>query len=274
MMKTSYSITENGRRHWVLKDGMALGAIVANNLRAYVYPFCSPAGVNMVQDAPPDHPHHTGIMVGQDFLNGHNFWCLGNPKFPRNIQKIQEISADADESGATIQLSLCWVTEGSQSVMMEDRVLRFEQWGEFNFLDVVTRWRAAFGPIHVEPTKEGGLGMRVHPHLETFWGGTIRSSEGCIGEKAVFDRNADWVEVSGQIEGRRAGIVMMPHPGQKRVPWFVRDYGIHLFSPFRSEALHLESGESMQLRVGFAAYDGGPSGGQATKAWERYRALS
>lgn len=270
-MNNSYTTIDKLQRHWALKDETIIGAVVINDLRTYVYPFCTPSGINVVQDAPPDHVHHTGIMVGQDFVNGHNFWSCGHLAYPRNKQKRETQKVEVDESGVTVRIGLRWVTEGGQSILTEERTLRFERWEDFNFVDVTSTWLASYGDIYVAPTKEGGMGMRVHPQLETFWGGTIHSSKGTAGEKDTFDRTADWMEVSGRAGGGDVGIVMMPHPSQKQIPWFVRDYGIHLYSPFRNASLRLAASESVQLRVGFAAYDGKSDGSQASEAWARYR---
>jgi len=274
-MSAKYTVVENLGRHWALHGTKPLGAVGVSGIRTYLYPFFTPGGACVLQEQPPDHAHHQGIMVGQDFLNGHNFWAMGHVRYPLNLQhqeKIEHTTDDEDDAGVTIVQRLRWATKDGQAVINEERRTRFEVWDGAHFAEVTSIWIAAFGPVHIGQTKEGGLGMRVHPQLETFWGGTIRSSAGKTGEKGVFDTLADWVEVSGQAEGRPVGIVMMPHPSQKAVPWFVRDYGLHLYTPHRHAPGQIAAGGTLSLRVGFVAYDGKSDGAQADRAWQAYRA--
>ena len=64
-----YKVFDNNRRNWVLADGVPLAALLfhrhqATAMRPYLFPFCTPAGKNLLQDCPPNHPHHQGICVG------------------------------------------------------------------------------------------------------------------------------------------------------------------------------------------------------------------
>lgn len=270
-MNMKYSVVENLGRHWVLRDKTPVGAIGVSGIRTYTYPLFTPSGVIVLQEYPPDHAHHQGIMVGQDFMNGHNFWAMGHTRYPLNFQRQEKIEIKADDAGVTILQRLRWVTKDGEAMINEERRSRFEAWDGFHFVDVTTTWIAAYSDVAIGQTKEGGLGMRVHPQLETFWGGRIRSSTGKFDEKDVFDTFADWIEVNGTIGGRDAGIVMMPHPLQKQIPWFVRDYGFHSYGPFRHATGRIPFGSSYTLRVGFAAYDGKSDGTQGDRAWREYR---
>ncbi len=269
-MQTKLTILENNGRRWIMHGQQPVGALCSTPIRTYVYPLFTPAGTTVLQECPPDHPHHQGIMVGQDFVNGHNFWAMGNPSHPLNTQCRGRVEERADETGVTLVVHLRWVTKGGQAVLNEERRIRFEVWEGFHFVEIMTTWTAEFGELFIGKTKEGGLGMRVHPQLETFWGGKIRSSAGKMGEAEVFDARADWIEVNGQIAGLDVGIVMMPHPSQPQIPWFVRDYGLHLHSPFRHTVAKIPTGGQTFMRVGFVAYDGKSDGSQAARAWQRY----
>lgn len=269
-MQSKYTFVENGR-HWASFDKRLIGAIAVSAYKTYAYPFYTPAGVGVLQECPPDHTHHQGIMVGQDFVNGHNCWAINHANHPKNFQKQEEMSHTIDEAGVTVVQKLRWATADGQAVLGEERRTCFEARDGFNLIDVTTTWKAIYGDLYFGQTKEGGLGMRVHPQLETFWGGKIRASTGQVGADKIYDSLAEWIEVSGAIEGREVGVVMMPHPTQKQIPWFVRDYGIHLHSPLRHAPMRLAAGGQFVLRVGFAAYDGKSDGSQAAAAWKKYR---
>jgi hypothetical protein len=269
-MTTEYHDQFELARHYALCGDRPLGAVNHTYIRAYVYPFYSPSGVIMLQECPPDHLHHQGIGVGQEHVNGHDFWAQLHPARVLNKQmgRLADIKPDAD--GISYTLDLNWASVNGQHVIAESRVCRFEAWETGNFLEVLTNFTADFGDVFFGQTKEGGLSLRVAQQLETSWGGTIRSSEGLMGGDKIFDTIADWIEISGKVGPNDVGIVHMPHPSMEKVPWFTRDYGLHNYGPFRHKSWKLPFGESFHWRVGFFAYDGVSDGSQAAAAWDRY----
>jgi hypothetical protein len=259
-MKTYHTRSIHGRR-WVWYSDNPVGAITYNGVRAYVFPFYTPKGALVIQECAGDHVHHQGLMVGQDAVNGENFWAMLHPNYPRNKQLLLQESTGIQDDGIVFDLYLDWVTEDGRPVIREQRIVRFSA----HRLDdemicheayVNSTLTAAHGPVEFGQTKEGGIGMRVNPLLETELGGVIRDSEGREGEAQVFDQCAAWIDVSGHIQGREAGVLMMPAPDTPRIPWFVRDYGIHLHSPRRHAPLLLRQGESVSGAVHFLAHDG------------------
>lgn len=266
-----YEIVEHCGRRWVHHERRPLGALSKGWLRGYVFPLLTPGGVNILDECPPDHPHHQGIMVGQDLVNGLNFWAAGFRGFPQNGQHEFACSAECSDSGVIFETQFLWRTATHQAVLRERRVTRFASVEDFTMVDVETTWFADFGDLYFGVTKEGGLGMRVSwPLLPLMGGGTSSSGSG-VGEAHVFDSLAEWIEVRGPVAGREACAIMMPHPSQAQIPWFSRDYGLHLYSPRRHEPLRLSAGTSTTLRVGFAAADADPGQSRAARAWDLYR---
>lgn len=277
-MSRELTIKEDNHRQWILDSGRPIAGVSLTHIRAYVFPLYTPAGVDVLEEAPPDHPHHQGLMVGQDFVNGHNFWAAlfhgQRGTSPLNTQRLQvgaKLVAEPDSNGLTVSLALQWMTVGGQAVMDEHRTLRFEAWNGLNVVELTSRWQASYGDIVFGATKEGGVGMRVHPMLQTVWGGEARNSIGKVGVDNTHDAIADWIEISGKIAGRDAGIVMMLHPNMERLPWFTRGYGLHLYTPFREKAGRLAFGQTREIRVAFAAFDGASNGARGKEAWDTYR---
>jgi len=92
-------------------------------------------------------------------------------------------------------------------------------------------------------TKEGMLNLRVasgleepHPKLPTVpvRTGIIHGSTGCHTEKECWGKQANWMDVSGTVEGESLGIAMFDHPQNPRHPtfWHVRGYGLFAANPF------------------------------------------
>lgn len=270
MNATNFHILENNKRHWVGHESGNLGAFCDNGSHSYIFPFLTPSGVNVLQEAPPDHVHHNGIFFGQDHMNTINFWKIG-PAMGR--QKTDSIETVINERGVSVICQNTWHAPNRDPIASETRRLRWEVWPEGVFLEITSELRASFGPLTLLQTKEGGLGMRVHYALETHHGGRIASDSGRRGEQFVFDTMSNWLSVTGHIENRNVGVVMMPHPTMERVPWFCRDYGIHLYNPQRHKPACIPSGECHVLRVAFVACDN-PHDETPRQAWLRYSELA
>jgi hypothetical protein len=274
MSEARYEHRQCRQRAFVLYQGRPLGALSRNSVRQYIFPLYTPAGVGVLAECPPDHMHQQGLMVGQDLINGHNFWAMLHAGKPLNTQAAESTRPPAstiDEKGLTFELDLCWRTADAQSILQESRRVHFQSQGGFNIVDVTSKWTASYGDLYLGKTKEGGMGMRLTPALETEWGGQIRSSTGKLGADNIHETHAEWTEVFGKVGPSPVGVVMMQHPSQEQIPWFTRDYGLHLLGPMRHQARRVKAGESVTWRVGYATYDGISDGTQAAKAWDIYR---
>lgn len=250
------TLKESASRHWVYLNEQARGAYTVGYCRSHVWPLYSPGGVCVIQEYPPDHVHHQGLMVGQDLINGHNFWAAGHPHHPSTRQVPEGLTKALEGDRVIMRQTNAWTGANGEQVMQEERTITFRPIPTETLVDIVSTRIAAFGPIHFGQTKEAGIGMRYSPELESVLGGRIESSAGGVGEAQTFDRDADWIAVSGTISGREAGIAIMPYPDGERCPWFTRDYGITLYNPSRHRDLHLAQGERSVLSVRFVAFDG------------------
>ena len=108
--------------------------------------------------------------------------------------------------------------------------------------------------------EEMGLGIRLATPIAVMSdeGGRILDSEGRRNGRAVWGKTADWCDYSGPIEGKFAGITIMPHPDNFRPCWWhARDYGFVAANPFGRAAFvparrarSSFTGRSVRLRFG------------------------
>lgn len=248
-------------RWWVLADGNLVGGYNANELRSYVFPLYTLAGVLVIQEAPPDHPHHQGIWAGLE-IDGHDLWNAGSFGKPRHRQTnptpLAALQPTVDESGVTFANKVVWETVAGQSLLHERRTVRLSAAGDSTRVE----WRSDFSapdrPVSLGQTKEAGLALRVPPHWETPFGGVIRNEAGAVGESACFDSNSLWLNIEGSAgNGQTAGVVLLPR--SQSCPWFTRDYGCHVYNPLRHGEVQLQPGESFSLALTVLAYDGSRS---------------
>jgi Methane oxygenase PmoA len=92
----------------------------------------------------------------------------------------------------------------------------------------------------------------------------------------VWGKAADWCAYAGTIDGRRAGVLLMPHPENFRRSWFhARDCGLLVANPFGRNAFTKEEkskvvvrkGQSVRLRSGMLVWSGEPDLGAAYRAY-------
>ena len=114
--------------------------------------------------------------------------------------------------------------------------------------------------------------MLLATPLAVVKGRRMTDSEGRVGEAQVWGQQADWCAYSGEIDGRRAGVLMMPGPRNFRRSWFhARDYGLLEANPFGRNAFTkgetsrviVRDGESLRLRFGVLVWNGRPDLGAA-----------
>ena len=133
-------------------------------------------------------------------------------------------------------------------------------------LDWDSEFRAGGVGFYFGDQEEMGLGVRVATPLSVEKGGEIRNSRGGTNEEGVWGKTAQWCDYGGSIEGRRVGMVLMPHPENFRASWFhARDYGFVAANPFGRNAftggepsrITVKAGESLRLRFGVLIYGRG-----------------
>ena len=245
-------------RQWVKREGRLVGAVNIGELRAYVFPLYTPLGRLVIQESPVDHPHHQGLTVGAN-LNGWDVWNAGSFGIPRSRQVPveEECHSRADEGGARFHLTLGWTSAAGEKLLREERSIAFSSARYGNIVDMRSRLIACYGDVRFAQTKEAGLAMRIPAEWETAHGGIILDAAGRMGERDIFDQIAAWIDVSGEgPRGILAGITLMPHKDCPSVPWMVRDYGLHVYNPWRHRQITVARGESYELGVRYVAHDG------------------
>ncbi len=256
--RMTYTTLFTNSRLWICANTLLLGGYSANPLRSYVFPLYSPRGVLVTQEAPVDHPHQQGVHIGLS-VGGHDLWNAGSGDRARHSQRLPrplgEIVPQVDADGVTIIHGVEWTTVDGELLLHEDRSVRFGLAESFTHV----HWRSAFHTVdrsvRIDQTKEAGIGLRVPPHWESYFGGKIRNASGAEGEAACFDSQSPWLNVQGAAgNGAVAGVVLAA--ATEPYPWFTRDYGEHIYNPSRHHATELAPGEGMTWAVDVIAYDG------------------
>jgi hypothetical protein len=132
-------------------------------------------------------------------------------------------------------------------------------------------WDSEFTPRDGDLTfgdqEEMGMGVRVATQLAVVNGGRITNSDGLKDEAQVWGKPADWCAYAGTVDGRRAGVVLMPHPRNFRRSWFhARNYGLlaanafgrNAFTKGEKSKIVVRNGQALRLQFGVLFFSGEP----------------
>lgn len=207
--------------------------------RPFFYPFNGPSGVSLTRMGHPgaqNHDHHRSIWFAHAKVDGVDFWSENTKS--RIVQKLWHAYEDGEGEGIMAS-SLGWFDEKGDERMEQDLVVasRPGKEGEHELeIQITLRPAAGREKVELEKSNFGLLAVRVAKSIsQHFGGGQLTSSEGLVGEEAIFGRNAAWMDYSGPIvtgTGKdrlvvTEGITFFDHPENPRYPtaWHVRSDG-------------------------------------------------
>ena len=118
--------------------------------------------------------------------------------------------------------------------------------------------------IEIKKAKHSFFAIRAASDISCNYGGILMNSEGGIGAKGTYGKEATWCGYHGKRAGRLnvvEGIAVMTHPDNPGRPiWFTHEYGHLSPSPFNflDKAWRLAKGKSIQLKYRVALHVGSP----------------
>src|SRR5436190_21734887 len=221
------------------------------------YPF------QMIAGERTDHPHHTGIWLNYESVNGLDFWnnSTAIPVEKRDHygtiihQKI--VSKKANGNKAVLVTKAIWVRPDNKTLLDELTTFNFSAETKANnfIIDRITTLTAKDTAVIFKDVKDGMFAIRVARELElpskektSFVDdkgnvttvapsgadatGMYYSSNGTRGD-SVWSTKGDWVMLTGKKDGKNITIGMFDHPSNVGYPtyWHARGYGLFALNP-------------------------------------------
>lgn len=246
--------------------------------RPFFYPLIGPSGRSLTRighPAAPDHDHHRSVWFAHQNLAGNDFWIEGQLT---RLRQRQWVHYQDGEDEAIMVVDLGWF-DAHNAPLMDQRLivgLRPLENGEFLF-ELQSTFSTRIDPLKLEKTNFGFLAVRVAKSISKHYGGgELRSSNGNVGEPAIFGREAIWVDYSGPIVGDTIeGITYIPHLRNPDYPsrWHVRDDGWMSAAFTGRESYSLTPRQPLTLRYLLYIHAGPGDPGAIHKQVETFHAL-
>lgn len=230
-----------------------------------------------------NHDHHRSVWFAHHDVEGRSFWSDNTDA--RIRQKNWLAIEDGDEE-AIYSARLGWFDPEGDELLEQDMIsaLRPLPGGEHELeIQFTLRCPEQREQTVLHKTNFGLFAVRVAKSISAHFGdGHLTNSEGLVGEKDIFGKQARWMDYSGPIavpiegggrEWVREGITFFDHPENPRHPayWHVRDDG-WMGASFCFDGDYIVTKETpLTLRYLLHAHSGEVD---TTKAEERFDAFS
>jgi hypothetical protein len=240
----------------------------------YLHPLYSPAGVLVTDDSPKDQPFQHGIWTTWQKVEAAgsrpDFWDLTKAKGGAAVESIgtvwggplaagfdaRQFFTDFDQHKGTTVLREAW----------DVRALRGSE--RATLVDVSSSLQAVNGDVTLGTNPFGGI--------------MVRGNRDWQGDKAIFltsegaDRGkplgspARWCYLGGKSGGKQAGIVILSHPQNSKMPEavFIDPVApVMGFAPTAKNPLAVPAHYSIPLKYRYVALDGAPDSKLIDKLW-------
>lgn len=212
-----------------------------------------------------DHAWHRGLWWSHGDVSGADFWReLGPEKTGKLIMRGKPRT-----KGNRLEAELDFVAPSGKKVGSVLQQFVFGVKGGVAWVDVTITMRADAGaPVVAGDTEDGGLGFRFSDDFRENRGATLRNDSGLQGTKAIWGKQAKWVDYSTVRDGKKIGVAILDHPSNPRHPtyWHARGYGLNAANPFgvrdftrdksQNGKMEIPQGGTLRFRYRVAIHEG------------------
>ncbi len=226
-----------------------------------------------------DHPHHVGLWLNYENVNGVDFWN-NSTALPADQQakmgtilhrRIVKTSSGSDQG--ELQVEMDWIMPDGQPILHETADFIFRAGPGLRMVDRISTLTALDKPVVFKDSKDGMLGLRVRRELEqpstdavTYTDasgrpttvkamdtngvtGLYRSSKGKTGD-AVWSTRGRWTTLTGKMNQEDITLVMLDNPLNAGFPtyWHARGYGLFAANPL-GQAVFSNGKETLNFTI-------------------------
>jgi Methane oxygenase PmoA len=272
--KIDVIVKESERKVEILADGKPFTAYLFPSdtflKKPVLYPIITANGTEITRGFPMkpragervDHPHHVGMWMNYEYVNGYDFWNNSTAIKDRSkygtIKHTKIVKAKGGNAQGVLVVAADWIVADAKgkTVMTEITTFTFKSKGTQRIIDRSTKLTATADTVFMKDVKDGFFAIRVARELEhpsdkadvfidakgietkvdkldnTFITGKYRSSEGIEGD-SVWSTRGRWVNLSGRIGNENISVCLIDHVKNVNYPtyWHARGYGLFAANP-------------------------------------------
>ncbi len=259
--------------------------------KPYVQQLFSPAGVNILRDAPADHLHHHALMFAVK-VDGVNFW-EETPSAGKQLHKsFTDVKTDVksvvendkrfETRNAGFTEHIDWINSSRELLLKEHRKIDVRQGTDLGA--TLLTWQSTFElpdgteSATITGSHYHGLGMRFTKSMDL--AGRHFNADGKQG--TVFRGNelllrSTWCAYTANADGKSVTVAMFGHPQNPRHPatWFTMTKPFAYLAAtmnLHKEPLKVKSGKPLVLRYAVAVWDGKVDNDRIDKLYKRWTA--
>lgn len=286
-LMTAYCFFDSSRKPMLFPVNTTDGITVTRS-----YPF------KMVSGERTDHPHHTGIWLNYESVNGLDFWNNSTAIAPERRDRYGTIvhkkvsGKSTGANTAVLDAEADWIRPDKKVLLTELSHYNFKVEGNSFIIDRTTTLKATDTVVTFKDVKDGMFAIRVARELELpskeaskfvddkgnvtdvppsgkDATGNYIGSTGLKGD-AVWSSKGDWVMLTGKKDGKDITISIFDHPANPGYPayWHARGYGLFAINPLGRKIfsngkeelnLALQPGQSITFRYRVVVQSGKPA---------------
>lgn len=256
-----------------------------------LYPIRTVSGTTITRGYPvapragerTDHPHHVGLWLNYESVNGLDFWnnsdAIAADKKPKygSVRHQRLLGANTQvyqgKPEAKIETLSHWVDINGKVLLEEITTYTFHVENNSLVIDRACTLKARVDEVVFKDVKDGLLGLRVARPLEmpsnqedSFVDaqgnvttvkkmdsegvtGLYVNKEGIRGD-AAWGKRSVWTALNGKTAGKEISIVMIDHPKNVGYPtyWHARGYGLFAANPL-GQKIFSEGKEELNLTL-------------------------
>ncbi len=247
--------------------------------KPYVQILRSPAGINVLRDAPADHLHHHGLMYAVN-VDGVEYWGETEESGQQIVRRSQAVPPQAfgEWWRSGFVQTIDWVPPRDKLLsLVEERTIAAWQGDDLDASLISWTTKLAVPPGRETCKLEGrhyfGLGMRFVESMDK--GGKFFNADGATAVAGTNDVRSPWCAYTAAADGHPVTVAAFDHPANPRHParWFTMDDAFAYLAntpDLHHESITIRRGAPLRYRFGVAVWDGDVGPERVQKLYERW----
>jgi len=246
------------------------------------YPYFCPlngpvSGLSLTTESALPYPHHRGLWLGCDPVNGGNYWADNGLE----SGQIRSVELQLDQQAVTPSsagfVEKCVWSRAESNPFHDQRRYAITVPDRSHVLIDCHFLLTAGEDVSIKSAKHSFFALRAAADISPNYGGTLINSAGGLGAQGTYGKPAAWCGYFGKRRLRPEvveGIVIMNHPRNfgGDCPWFTRDYGHLSPSPlaFLEKPWTLAKGQTLELSYRVVLFAGTPEQAGLDSLYQRW----